>query len=378
MIKNDFLLFILIGVMSVVFITALTILILKIINIYSTKKYEQYSIKYDEYINHIQNQLDKTDELLKPCFKLDKFGSKVLEDRLIKLIATTENNNNREKLVFLCERLGFVKNDLLRLRSKFSSVRLKAVNRIRVMGVTRALPRLVYLLDLHKKEADKNAISLAIVKCSETNEYIIKMLYKMSKTNNTMVHLVEPIKESEKINRKNLILEIITEDNDELTKFGLLLVNPKLDREVAPYLYKLSQNEDKKDIKFKSIRLLADMNSSVLKRHIDEYINSEEWELRSVAASLVGNLKLEKYIPKLKSNVNDSNSLVIYNSLKSLAKINVEGFKEVCRTASDIKNNTLQKMIFCVLEEEAEKNSIHKKMQSVLSTTMVNSLFVKN
>jgi len=378
-IKSDFLLFNLIAISSVLLLAAIVLIILKVLTMYNDQKYKKYMLKFDDYISYLQLQLDKTDELLKPYFKLDTYGAKILEDRIIKLISMVEDEHN-EKLVFLCERLGFVKKDLLKLRSKFSSIRLKAINRIRVMGVSRALPRLVYLLDLHKKEQEKNAIALAIIKCSDSNEYIIKMLYKLIKSGHSIIPLIEPIKEESKINKKNLFLEILTEENDDLTKFGLLFIDSNLDKDLIPYLYKLSESTNR-DIRVKSIRLLGDMNATVLQKHIDEYINSEEWELRSVAASLVGSLKLERYIPKLKSNVNDSNLLVRYNSLKSLSKINIEGFKEVCRAAAEIKNNTLQKMIFCVLEEEVEKNNlknIKNTMHKVLSSTMVNSLFVKN
>ncbi|MEN8904750.1 MAG: hypothetical protein ABF289_02190 [Clostridiales bacterium] len=375
-IKFNFLLLSTIILFSILLTIALFLVALKAIDNHNKKKHQQYNLKFDDYISYLKLQLDKTDELMKPCFKLDSYGAKILLNRIVKLMTEVEDSN-REKLVFLCERLGFIKSDLLRLRSSFNAIRLKAINRIRVMEVSRALPRLIYLLDLHKKDIEKNAIALAIIKCSDTNEYIIKMLYKLVKSGFNIIPLIEPIKESTKINRWNLILEILTEENDSLTKFGLLLVNTEKDRRLTPYLYKLSHSENR-DIRIKAIRLLADMNADVLYKHIDEYINSNEWELRSVGASMVGELKLEKYIPTLKSNVNDSNMLVRYNSLKSLSKINMDGFKEVCRVASNIKNITLQKMIFSILEEEVEKNKFKSTMKKILSSTMVNSLFVKN
>jgi hypothetical protein len=245
------------------------------------------------------------------------------------------------------------------------------------MRVSRALPRLIYLLDRHTKESDIYLIAKAIVNCSISNEYIIKMLNKLSRSDYSMITIIEYIKNTPFINKKNLFLEILTENNDALTKYGLLCIDATIGKDLIPYLYNLSRSSNR-DVRVKSIRILADMGASVLHKHIDEFIESDEWELRSVAASLVGELKLEKYIPKLKSNVNDSNLLVRYNSLKSLSKINIEGFKEVCKTASEIKNNTLQKMIFCALEDEVEKNNLKGKMQKILSSTMINSLYIKN
>lgn len=118
------------------------LLVCKGVNAYGHRKRLKCEEKHRAYFIRIQNGLDQDGALPKPERKLNRVERTVVQAKLMAWIDRVDGLS-REKLIALCEELGFVDRELIRLQSRFSVRKSKAAYRLGMMRSKLAAPALL-------------------------------------------------------------------------------------------------------------------------------------------------------------------------------------------------------------------------------------------
>src|SRR5690554_2590378 len=101
------------------------IIVFKTVNLYRQRSRLKCEVDNQAYFERIQIGLDKDDAFPTPEGKLSDLEKSVVQAKLMAWIERVDGLS-RDKLISLCEELGFVEQELVSLQSRFSIRRTKA------------------------------------------------------------------------------------------------------------------------------------------------------------------------------------------------------------------------------------------------------------
>ncbi|WP_440835435.1 HEAT repeat domain-containing protein [Paenibacillus sp. 22594] len=234
------------------------IFILKSRKIWMDKKTNKILIKFEDYFTYIQAHIDSDDQIRIPHSRLNGHERYVMQKKLIEWIEHFKGSH-REKLIKLCEDLGLIKLDIVRLHRPLPWIRLGAIYNLGAMRSDQAIPRLMKLLVTPKYEPIVFIIARSIAKCALNIEPLKGMALFLVKQRRNVHHLVVDIIKESELDCTPLMVEFLHDDDNDVIKLGLVGLPAYMVPNVVPTLYRLLHSDDE-EIRVQAVKLLSSNN----------------------------------------------------------------------------------------------------------------------
>ncbi|GIP20300.1 MULTISPECIES: HEAT repeat domain-containing protein [Paenibacillus] len=332
---------------------------MKIKHLKMLKMKEHYRLKHQDYFKFIQSHLHENSELPVPPGKLAPLERRVIQDKLAELIEQFKGEL-RNRLVELCERAGFVKDEMDQLESLFFGRRVEAAYRLGNMRAHEAVPRLLQMLRKQKYSPLTIILGRAIAKAAKQEDQLKEMLTLMLRHGKPIHNLAADVLLETDLDSSKLLLQFLEDGNPDFVKVALVAMWGQAVPEVIPALDKLVGAEEK-DVRAEAVKLYLSSNPVLKDETIKQLMSDNNWEVRAAIAKSLGSLHAAGSIPLLRNAMRDENWWVRNNSAESLAKLGETGFEILCETAlrgSGVERETALFHIEKVMSEGADHHAV--------------------
>jgi hypothetical protein len=193
------------------------IMVSKVMNLYRQRARFKCEVENQAYFVRLQNGFIHDDAFPKPEGALNKVEKAVVQAKLMAWIDRVEGIS-RDKLITLCEELGFVEQEMAQLQSRFTIRKTRAAYRLGLMRSKRATPALLEELRKQPFGTSLFIIARAVAQCSRGTDDLEKMVMQIVKHRKPVYEITAAI------------LEEVTGDLTELMERLLLNGNPDTNR----------------------------------------------------------------------------------------------------------------------------------------------------
>lgn len=224
-------LFILIAAAAVVLILC-GLLSSKAVNRYRQRARLKCAEENQEYFIRIQTGLDKEGVLPRPEGRMSGVKQTVVQSRLMEWIDRVEGVS-RDKLISLCEELGFVDRDMDRLCSRWSVRKIRAAYCLGMMRSKRAAP--VLLEELRKQKFDSSLFIIArsVTQCARSADDLEMMVLQIVKHRKSVHHMTADILEEFDGDLSDVLERLLLIGNPDTKRIALLCLDKKADIRAA-------------------------------------------------------------------------------------------------------------------------------------------------
>lgn len=337
------------------FIFAIVIYVLKIKNMRYRKVYEQFSVKFKDYLTYIQANIESDEPLRVPPVKLNPIESEALQDRLNDMIEVF-TGEQRQKLQDLCDDLGFVSYHLERLKSGSYHKKIDAAYHLGCMRASAAVPALLEFLRDHKLGSSLFIIARAIAKCTRNKRDVKEMTQILLKHKKGFHDLIVDIIEESQIDHADLFNEWIHKEDPALIYIGLTGLKDYSDPTVVSAVYRLIESNNP-HIQRKAIQLYLNSNHFLPKRVVGKLLDHANVEIRLLTIQAVSRLKNGAYADLMKKSLQDVDQRVLYASAIGLTHLGEEGAAALCEGAYEWREKAHGSYIQGLIEEEIKRLS---------------------
>lgn len=354
--------------MNIIF--AIVIYGLKIRNMRYRKVYEQFNVKFKDYLTYIQTNIESDEPLRVPPVKMNQIESEALQDRLNDMIEAF-TGEQRQKLIDLCEDLGFISYHMDRLKSSSYQKKIDAAYHLGCMRASSAVPALLEFLRSHRLNSSLFVIARAIAK-SSSNKHEIKEMTQILLTHKKGFHdlIVDMIEESP-LDHVELFNEWIHKGEPEFVHIGLTGLKEYNDPTVVSAVYRLMDSKNPA-IQEKAIKVYLQSNQMLPKHVVGKLLEHTNADIRLLTIQAASELKNGVYADLLKKTLGDVDQRVIYASVKGLTHLGEEGMTALCEGAFAMREKAHGPYIQSLIEEEIKRLSA--KLHDLDDLTRYNTL----
>ncbi|WP_433946291.1 HEAT repeat domain-containing protein [Paenibacillus sp. SN-8-1] len=332
---------------------------MKLKHLATLKKTEEYRLKHQDYFRYIQSHLHEGSDLPVPPGKLTALERRVIQDKFVEWIEQFKGEL-RNRIVELCEKAGFVKDELEQLDSLFFGRRVEAAYRLGNMRAAEAVPRLLQMLRKQSYSPLTIILGRAIAKSAKQEEELKEMLELMLRHGKPIHNLVADVLLETDLDSSKLLLKLLEDGNADFVKVALVAMWGQAVPEVIPALDRLVGAEEK-DVRAEAVKLYLSSNPVLKDETIKQLMSDNNWEVRAAIAKSLGSLHAAGSIPLLRNAMRDENWWVRNNSAESLAKLGETGFEILCETAlrgSGVERETALYHIEKVMTEGTDHHAV--------------------
>ncbi|MBB6729961.1 HEAT repeat domain-containing protein [Cohnella zeiphila] len=322
-----------IGVLAGIILLGLIVLYsLKLRDVRRRRAEERCSAKHGDWLDYVFAHLDGEDPLYPPPEPLQGAENRLVLDRLIAWIEQFRGEP-REKLIALCERMGFAERELKRLDSPLQWVKLDAAYRLGCLRAHEAVPRMLELLGRMRSGPLVFIVARAIAKCARDSGELREMAHLLLAHKKEAEPLIADILLESPLDYTAMLQTFLRSGDPERIRLALAAM-----RKVGPAgsgdrLFELTRSEHAA-IRRQAAKLLLRDCASLAEARIRRLLGHADPEIRAEAVQAAGGLRRREYAGLLRASMNDPDWQVRMNSAFALAKLGEEGLA-VLRDAAD-------------------------------------------
>lgn len=327
----------------------------KINEVKHRQAFEQFQIKFKDYLVYIQAHLQGDERLRVPNFQMNQVESMFLQERLDDMIESF-TGQYRQKLIVLCEDLGFIRYHLKRLNNGSYREKLDAAYHLGCMRVGEAVPALLQMLRNHQHNSALFVIARAVAKCAR-DEQDVKQMVRLLLSHKKGFHdlLVDIIQEAD-IDQFSLFTEFVHEEHPTLIKVGLTGIREYSNPSVASAACRLIDHENE-EIQLIAVEVYLNSSHLLPKNIVSKLLGHANADIRLLTIQAVSNLKHVSYASALKESLQDEDHRVVYASAIALINLGQAGMSALCTGALETLGNGQGEFIQGIIEEELKNLS---------------------
>lgn len=341
-------------------VTALGMILLfglKLRNIAAEKRARRCLENYHDYFVYLQAHGDEEERLKPPHGDLTLQEKKIIQKKLLELMESFAGVH-RARLGQLCEDMGLVELDLQRLDGAWKWTRVDAAYNLGVMRSRRAVPDLLRLLEQLDYDPSLFIVARAIARCARSEADLIEMVRHLVKHRKSFHQLVVDILSESDVDAAPVYASFLREEDTDLVEIGLIGLAARPPSQLELHVQGLVQSREK-EVRIKAVKLLCKDARQLTDKRVREFLAHPDWEIRAAVAKAVGMHGLSSHIPLLKQAVSDPNWWVCHHSVRSLARLHLDGFAALCEILREGRFGTGLHMAHQAVQEELEKGKRH-------------------
>lgn len=342
----------------------------KLRNIKRKKLYDRFQTKFKDYLIYVQANLNDADPLRAPPWTMSQTEREAMQERLNDMIECF-SGEQRQKLVRLCEDLGFVKHHLARLHSRFYRVRLDAAYHLGCMRVKEAAPALLEMAKEHPLNSALFVVARSLAKCARNQEDIRAMVQLLLQHNRKYDQLIVSIIADSELETASLYTEYVNHVHPAYIRIGLTGLNDYTTPAVAAAVYRLMDSEHA-DIQVKAVEIYLKSSRLLPKHIISKLMGHTNFEIRRLAVDALANINSTSYVEWMKSGLADSDQRVVYTCAKGMMKMGDEGVAALCEHAAAERGTEQGEFLQQLIEEELRQLSM--QLHNLNKLTQYNTL----
>ncbi|MBB6673322.1 HEAT repeat domain-containing protein [Cohnella nanjingensis] len=322
----------LIYVMIAVIAIGLGILVgMKLVQTYRRRAEARALAKHDDWFTYVLANLEGVEPLSPPPDIRGAGERRAVRDRLLPWIEQMRGAQ-QEKLVRLCDEMGWTARERRRLDSPFLSVRLDAAYRLGCMRDAEAVPALMKLLSGMKSGTLSFIVARAVAKCARRPGELRDMAAFILSRQNEAYLLVADILTESSLDEANVVKTFLQSGETSLVKLALAVLKTHTRPEIAMALSHLVDAEDKV-VRTQAAGLIVRGSGKLTLEQIRKLMAHRDGDIRAAVASSLGALGMKDSVVLLQAALADADWKVRYNSGKALAQLGEEGFTALCEAA---------------------------------------------
>ncbi|TLS52668.1 hypothetical protein FE782_08540 [Paenibacillus antri] len=319
------------GLIAVNLVLALVLYCVKLHHIRIRKTRERFHRKFRDYLVYIQTNVAGGERLRTPPMKMSAVESNALQDRLNDMIEAL-SGEPRDQLIELCERLGFVRAHLNRLRGRSYRERVDAAYHLGCMRAKEAVPALLEMLRHHRLDSTLFVIARAVAKCAQDAKDVKEMLRIMTTKGKSFPDLLADIVEEARIDRTALFAELLQEPHPSLVRIAFAGLNGASNPNLAAAVYRCIDSEHA-DIQEKAIELYLKSSAMLPKHVVARLLEHPSANVRLLTAGALRDLSQPTYADAMRSCLLDTDPRVVAAGAEGLLGLGLPGMELFCASA---------------------------------------------
>ncbi|WP_309118214.1 hypothetical protein [Paenibacillus sp.] len=323
--------FFLYGLIAVNMILAMILYGVKLRSIQRRKAEERFQRKFRDYLIYIQTNAAGVERLRPPPMKMNAVESSALQHRLNDMIEMLAGEP-RDKLIELCERLGFVRAHLNRLRGRKYREKVDAAYHLGCMRAKEAVPALLELLRHHPLDSTLFVIARAVAKCAQEAKDVKEMLRVMTTKGKSFPDLLADIVEEARIDRTALFADLLQEPHPSLVRIAFAGLNGASNPTLAAAVYRCIDTEHA-DIREKAIELYLKSSAMLPKHVVAGLLEHPSANVRLLTAGALRDLLHPTYADAMRACLRDSDPRVVAAGAEGLLGLGLPGMERLCASA---------------------------------------------
>jgi len=339
--------------LNVVFIAA--IYIIKMKNIRKQQMIDRFQWKFRDYLTYLQVNLEGKERLRVPPFSMNAVEKAALQERLNEMIDSFTGGPS-QKLLELCDDLGFVTKHMNRLQSRSYRVKVDAAYHLGCMRVKEAVPGLLQFLETHKYNSALFVIARAIARCARDELDVRVMVSTLMMHKKEFSDLLADIIQEANVDHAALFGEYLQSGNPALVRLGLAGVKDYHDPRVASAVYRLLDSKDK-EVQRKAVHIYLKSAHFLPRNVLNKLIRHERVDIRLLTIRALTELKNHAYLNEMKEALMDPDRRVMYASAVGLLELGNEGVEVLCGSALEMKGAGRGEVIQGIIEDEIKNLS---------------------
>ncbi len=343
---------------------------IKLNNIRRRRISEQFHVKFRDYLTYIQANIESDEPLRAPHVRMNRIERNALQERLNDMIESL-TGEQRQKLIGLCEELGFVAYHLKRLNSGSYSKKIDAAYHLGCMRVPEAVPALLGLLRNHKYNSALFVIARAITKCTRAEHDVKEMVNILLMHNKGFHDLIVDMIQEANIDQTALFAQYVNKQHSGLIQIGLIGLKEYTDPSVASAVYQLIDSRNGQ-IQLKAVEVYLKSSSLLPKNVVHKLLNHANAEIRLLTIHALGNLRNKAYADMMKMCLMDKDKRVVHFGAIGLLDLGEEGMAAICQAAWETRTHGYGEYIQGIIKEEMKVLST--KLHDLDKLTRYNTL----
>lgn len=323
---------------------------LKLRNVYVLKAKERFKEKFKDYLIYIQANLESGERLRVPPHEVNRLEHRFLQEVIIDMIESFEGEP-RERLLDLCEQMGWTRQHLRRLKGRFYRRKIDAAYHLGCMRVKEAVPQLLELLRRHKLDSSFFVVARAAAKCARNAKDMKDLAKIMISKGKSFPELAADIIEEAPIDHTELFKEFILSNHPALIRIGLTGMKDYANPKIAAAVYRYMESA-KGDIQRKATEIYL-RSTAFLPVHVaNQLLEHPDAEMRLMTVQALSELKSSVYTNILQKSLQDADPRVVYAGALGLIHSGQEGMELFCKAAKAQRDQTGETHFQDIIETE--------------------------
>lgn len=331
---------------------------IKFKNVKKQKKINSFHVNFKDYLTYIQAHLERDERLRVPPIPMNRVEKETLQEWLNDMIDSF-TGEQRQKLIRLCEDLGFIEYHSKRLNGHSYQAKVDAAYHLGCMRVKEAVPALMEFLRGHQYDSSLFVIARAVARCARHSQDIKEMVSILLKHEKGFYDLIVDMIQEANVDQTALFAEFVKQKNPALMKIGLTGLKEYNDPSVASAVYQLIDFEDE-DIQWKAVKIYLKSSTFMPRNIVGKLIRHKRADIRLLAVQALSELRNQAYAPDLKESLKDQDKRVIYAAASGLLQMGEGGMTALCQGALEMRGegHGLGEYLQAMVEEEIQRLSL--------------------
>jgi len=334
------------------------------------KQEDRIQVKLKDYLTYVQANLDSAEPLRAPPWTMNDAEREVLQDRLNDRIECFAGDQ-RQKLIRLCDDLGFVKHHLTRLNHRSYRIRLDAAYHLGCMRVKDAAPTLLDMLEDHPFNSALFVIARAAAKCSRNEQDIRTLVRLLLRHNRKSNELIVSIIADAELDTVLLYTDFILYEHPAYIRIGLIGLNTFTDPASSAAVYRLMDSEYA-DIQEKAAEVYLKSSRLLPKHVVSKLLRHSSVEIRRLVVEALATMKSSTYVEMMEAGLTDNDQRVVYACAQGMLRMGDRGVTALCERAAASQGTERGVFLQQLIEQELRQLSI--QLHNVNKLTQYNTL----
>ncbi|GIQ71520.1 HEAT repeat domain-containing protein [Xylanibacillus composti] len=343
---------------------------IKLRNIKRQKLHDRFQVKFKDYLTYVQANLEGPDPLRVPPWTMNLVEREAMQEKLNDMIECF-SGEQRQKLIRLCEDMGFVKHHLARLNSRSYRARLDAAYHLGCMRVKEAAPALLDMLKEHPLNSALFVVARALAKCARNEQDIRAMVQVLLQHNRKYDELVVSIIADTELETASLYTDYVNHEHPAYIRIGLIGLNEYTNPAAAAAVYRL-MDSGHADIQLKAVDVYLKSSRLLPKHVVSKLLSHANFEIRRMVIHAMANMKSAAYLEPMRDGLADADQRVVYACAKAMLKMGEGGVAALCERAAANRGTERGNFLQNLIEEELRQLSM--QLHNLNKLTQYNTL----
>lgn len=343
---------------------------IKIRNVRNRRIKERFQLKCKEYFIYVQSNVESGEPLRPPPFRMNRIERQTLQNWLNEMIENLAGDS-RDKLIALCERIGFIDYHLHRLKSRSYRNHIDAAYHLGCMRVKEAAPDLLKLLENHKLDSSLFVVARAAAKCARTAEDVKTMVQSLLAHGKSYPDLIVDIIEECPLDMAALFTEFIQTDRADIVRVGLHGLKEAANPGAAAAVFRYTNSRDE-PIQRKAIEIYLKSAVFFPKHVVRQWLDHPHADIRLMTIQALSELRSTTYAEMMLSSLEDRDDRIVHAGSKGLLRLGQEGMTLFCEAARENRDKGQGTYLQEIIEDELRSLSL--QLHQVDCLTRYNAL----